>query len=112
MAQRIRWDMIKGIKVPIEIFELRFLSPFECVTYYLTAMGYKQNEISFLMKRDPRTIQTFIARAQFKITRMKEKEPKALKYWERKVGIENRVLETQLTKLNEEMQDIHGVQTI
>ena len=69
----IRFDLLKKIKIPIEIFEMKLLSPSENIVYFLTyEKVLKQNEISFLLRRNPRTIWTTLIRAEKKMKALKQ----------------------------------------
>ena len=69
----IRFYMLKNIKIPIEIFQIKLLSPSENIVYFLTYQKQlKQNEIAFLLKRDPRTIWTTLIRAERKMKELKQ----------------------------------------
>lgn len=73
MTSHIRFHLLKNIKIPIEIFELKRLSALENIVLYLTHKAYlKQNEIAFLLRRDPATIWTILTRAKYKIKLLKE----------------------------------------
>lgn len=101
MAPYIRWELIKNVKIPVEIFELRLLSAAEAVVHYLVnGLLLKDNEIAFLLKKDPRTIWTFKARAEFKIEQLKKKEPKAVKLWEDKCGFKGIIVEQERKSYN------------
>lgn len=92
MTKNIRFELIKDLSIPMEVFELRLLSPFENIVYYLTnAKELNQNEIAFLMKRNPRTIWTTLERGRNKIEMMRQREPKAVSYWESKLQIRNQI---------------------
>lgn len=68
MSKHIRFNLLKNIKIPIEIFERKILSPAENVVYYLSKNKFlKQTEIAYLLKRDPRTIWTTLIRAERKL---------------------------------------------
>ena len=76
MAQHIRFNLLKGIKIPMEVFESRLLSPAENLVYYLThKLFLKQCEIAFLIKRNPRTIWTTLTRAEKKFKAIKKPTP-------------------------------------
>lgn len=93
MGDYIRWNLLKNIKIPVEIFEINLLSSSEAVVHHLVHGSYlKDNEIAFLLKKNPRTIWTFKARAEFKIGQLRKKEPKMIKAWEDKCGINQRQL--------------------
>ena len=69
----IRFDLLKNIKIPIEIFRFKLLSPSENIVYFLTyKKNLKQNEIAFLLKRNPRTIWTTLVRADKKMKAFKQ----------------------------------------
>ncbi len=68
MANHIRFHLLKGIKIPVEAFGNRLLSPAENLVHYLTHKRFlKQCEIAFLLKRNPRTIWTTLTRAERKL---------------------------------------------
>ncbi len=76
MANHIRMDLMKNIKIPIEIFESNLLSPAENLVHYLThKLFLKQCEIAFLIKRNPRTIWTTLTRAERKVKAIKKSTP-------------------------------------
>lgn len=68
MGSHIRFDKIEQIKsIPIEFFQLKKLSPLENLVRFLTSKGLKQNEISFLIRRNPRTVWTVLQRVEAKL---------------------------------------------
>ena len=95
MGNYCRFELMKDITIPIEVFELRRLSPAENIVYYLTYnKGLRQSEIAFLMKRDPRTIYEELIRAEHKVKALKKTEPKAWQHFKIKIGYKD--LEEQL----------------
>ena len=76
MRNHIRMNLIKNIKIPIKIFELRLLSPAENLVFYLShKLFLKQCEIAFLTKRNPRTVWTTLIRAENKLKAVKKPIP-------------------------------------
>lgn len=87
MGNYCRFELMKEIKIPIEVFELKRLSPTENIVYYLTYnKNLKQNEIAFILKRDPRTIYELLIRAEHKIQAIRKTEPKAWTYYKSRLG--------------------------
>ena len=87
MGNYCRFELMKEIKIPIEVFELKRLSPTENIVYYLTYnKNLKQNEIAFILKRDPRTIYELLIRAEHKIQAIRKTEQKAWTYYKSRLG--------------------------
>lgn len=92
MGSHIRFNLLKGIKIPVEIFQLKKLSVSENLVYYLTAkLDLKQNEIAFLLKRNPRTVWTILTRAQEKMRHLKKIEKQPFEYLQRKIETRQQV---------------------
>ncbi|KKM96280.1 hypothetical protein LCGC14_1179720 [marine sediment metagenome] len=76
MANHIRMHLMKNIKIPVEVFGNRLLSPAENLVHYLAhKLFLKQCEIAFLLKRNPRTIWTLLTRAERKVKGFKKPIP-------------------------------------
>ncbi len=86
MGSHIRFQLLNNIKVPIEVFQLKKLSPSENLVYYLTyKINLKQNEIAYLLRRNPRTIWTTLTRAEEKMEHLKKIKKQPFQYLQRKV---------------------------
>lgn len=92
----IRFDLLKNIKIPIEIFQLKDLSTLENIIYFLIhSKQLRQIEVAFLLKRDKRTIWTALTRAEYKIEQVRKREPKNMNRWERMLDIKRELRKQQ-----------------